>query len=265
VAVAPTPAEIYRRAQEEGERRLSATPLELAATGFVAGFTIVFGIAAMGIVHALVLPRGGEELADLAAALGFGIGFVFLVVGRSELFSENFFDPVAAAIDHPGRGVWWRLGRLWIVVLALNLVGGALLTLILTLEGALPEGAPESLSTFAEEIVARDALASLARALAAGALLTLMSYLLQAVDGAGARIAIAYLVGFFLAVGPFDHVVVTALHLVFGLRHDADLGAATLSAAVGLAALGNLVGGLVFVTLTHLAQAKASRAGRADV
>ena len=53
----------------------------------------------LGVVESLVEPEGGEGLAKLAGALAFAIGLVFLVVGRSELFTENFFDPVAAAIE----------------------------------------------------------------------------------------------------------------------------------------------------------------------
>src|SRR5687768_17604373 len=97
MAVAPTPADVYRRAVEEGDRRLSASTLELVATGFNAGFTIVFGIAALGIVHALLEARLGPEVAKLGGALAFASGLVALVVSRSELFTENFFDPVATA------------------------------------------------------------------------------------------------------------------------------------------------------------------------
>jgi hypothetical protein len=55
------------------------------------------------VAEALVEPRLGPGVASLAGALGFGIGVVFLVVGRSELFTQNFFDPVAAAIGEQGR------------------------------------------------------------------------------------------------------------------------------------------------------------------
>src|SRR3712207_516169 len=122
MTAAPTPEEIYARAKKEGDRRLFMAPLEQISTGFVAGVTIVFGIVAMAVTRALVEPRLGPGLADLAGSLAFGLGLVFLVVGRSELFTENFFGPVAAAIDDPGTAVWLRLGRLWLVMLVLNLV-----------------------------------------------------------------------------------------------------------------------------------------------
>ncbi len=54
----------------------------------------MFGIAALGVVHALVEPMFGVDTAKLAGAATFGIGLLFLVLSRAELFTENFFDPV---------------------------------------------------------------------------------------------------------------------------------------------------------------------------
>ena len=71
-------------------------------------------------------------------------------------------------------------------------------------------------------------MAASARAVAAGTLLTLLSYLLHAVDSVGARMVLAHLVGFFLALGPFDHVIVSGLHLLFGVWVGDDVGYADL-------------------------------------
>ncbi|MFP5220381.1 MAG: formate/nitrite transporter family protein [Actinomycetes bacterium] len=259
MAVAPTPAEIYARSEEEGRRRLGMSALEQTSTAFIAGVTIVLGIAALGVVEALVEPDVGPGVARVLGALAFGIGLVFLVVGRSELFTENFFGPVAASIDGGLRGGLGILLRLWGFTLALNLVGGAVLVAILTVEGALPSGAPEVLDKVAEEIAGKTAAATLARAVLAGALLTLLSYLLHAVDTVLARIWLALMAGFLVALGPFDHVVVSALHLLFGLWNGAAVTWTELAANLGLSTVGNLVGGVLLMTLTHTAQAKGSR------
>jgi formate/nitrite transporter FocA (FNT family) len=252
---APSPEEIYERAKDEGKRRLSMPMLEQVATGFIAGVTIVFGIVALGVVTALVEPELGPGVAKLSGALAFAIGVVFLVVGRSELFSENFFDPVAAAIDGPRRA-WARLARLWLTVLVLNLVGGAVLVAVLTVEGAIPAESRTALVKVAEEIVAKQWPATLARAVLAGALITLLSYMLKAVNSVAARILVAYMVGFFLALGPFDHVVVSALHVLSGVWLSGTVGYVELMSNIALAAVGNLVGGLLLITLTHTAQVK---------
>ena len=257
----PNPAEIYDRSKAEGQRRLSMTLLEQVSTGFIAGVTIVFGIVALAMAHGFVVAGLGEGLAKLAGALAFGTGMVFLITGRSELFSENFFDPVAAAIDERRAAVWGRLLRLWVVVLVLNLVGGAVMAAVFTVEGALPSGAHETLVTLAEEIASKSAWATFARAVAAGTLLTLLSYLLHAADSAGSRIVLAYLVGAFLALGAFDHVVVSALHLFFGIWLGGGVTWAEVGTNVALATAGNLAGGLLLMTLTHTVQAKSSPGG----
>ncbi|MFP3882053.1 MAG: formate/nitrite transporter family protein [Actinomycetota bacterium] len=256
MATAPSPAEIYERAGEEGRRRLSMPLLEQVATGFIAGVTIVFGLVALGVVETLAKPALSDGLARLAGALAFAIGLVFLVVGRTELFTENFFGPVAATIDQQGRSRWGRLMRLWATILFLNLIGGATLMGILTVDGALPAGTSETLTALAEEIVGREWPATLARAALAGALITLLSYLLNATDSVAARILVTYMAGFFLALGPFEHVIVSALHLLFGvwLGWGATYGDVVVN--IGISTAGNVAGGLLLITLTHTAQVK---------
>jgi formate/nitrite transporter FocA (FNT family) len=255
VPVAPDPQEIYDRAEREGRRRLSESVLDQVATAFIAGVSIIFGIVALGVVVALVEAATGPGPAELAGALAFAIGVVFLVVGRSELFTENFFDPVAAAIQQRGSA-WPRLARLWAVTFVLNLVGGGLLVALLTVEGALPQGAGDALVRVAEDIVHKGWQATLVRAILAGALITLLSYMLNAVNSVAARILVAYMVGFFLALGPFDHVIVSALHVLFGVWLSETVTWAELAVNVALATVGNLVGGLLLITLTHTAQVK---------
>lgn len=198
----PTPEQIYARAKEEGRRRLGMPPLEQAATGFIAGVTIVFGIVALGVVTSHIETDLGSGVATVFGAAAFGIGLVFLVVGRSELFTEDFFDPVAVAVDERKGSTWVGLARLWAATLILNLVGGSILVAVLTVEGALPAGSVETLVAIAEELAAKGWAATLARAVLAGALITLLSYLLNATDSATSRILLALHGGVLAGSGP---------------------------------------------------------------
>lgn len=258
MSVAPIPDEIFRRAVEEGDRRLNQSTLELIATSFIAGFTIVFGIVALGIVQALVEPRFGD-VARIAGALAFGVGIVFLVIGRTELFNENFFDPVAKAVDRSGSWMVAPLLRLWAFTFAFNLVGGIVFALVFSVGGVLPPGSADTLSTMAEEVAHRRAAAGFASAIVGGALVSLLSFLLQGVDTVNGRITMAYAVGFLLALGPFDHVIVTVLHIFFGILFGAAIGYGTLAKITVITTAGNVVGGLGLVTLTHVAQAVGAR------
>jgi formate/nitrite transporter FocA (FNT family) len=253
MSVAPTPREIFDRAVDEGERRLDQSLLELVANSFIAGFTVVFGVVALGIVEAYVPPRFGT-LAKIAGALAFGVALVFLIVGRTELFNENFFDPTAAAFEADDSWLLGSLFRLWAVTFSLNLVGGGLFALVFTIEGVLPPGAVDVLAHTAAEIAHRRPTAEFGKGIVGGALVALLSFLLEAVDGVGGRITMAYVVGVLLTLGPFDHVVVTILHVFFGLLFGADITLARLGLSTVAVTAGNLVGGVGLVTLSHVAQ-----------
>src|ERR687887_2160471 len=135
MASAREPEQIYRATREEGRRRLSRPVPELAATALVGGFDVAFGVVA----YALAASAVGGKVGHLVGAIAFGLGFVFIVVGRSELFTENFLIPVAG-LERGKLGSWLKLGELWLVALVLNLGGGILLTIILTSEGVLRSG-----------------------------------------------------------------------------------------------------------------------------
>jgi len=258
VSVAPDPSEIFERAVEEGERRLDQSTLELISTSFIAGFTVVFGMVALGIVEAAVEPAVGEA-AKVAGALAFGVGVVFLVVGRAELFNENFFDPVAYTVDQSDSWLVGPLVRLWVLTFVFNLVGGAPFVYLLSVDGALPAGAPHVLRTTGAEVVRRTAAAEFVKALTGGMLVALLSFLLEAVDSVGSRMSLAYVVGVLLTLGPFDHVIVTVLHVLFGVFLGADVALGALATTTAVVTAGNLVGGLGLVTLSHVAQVKGAR------
>ena len=252
-----TPHEIYERSAEEGERRLGSSFPAMAATGFLAGVTITFGIIALGIAHGLVVEAAGEDIAKLAGALAFGIGLVFAIVGRTDLFTENFLDPVAAALEDRPGATWLAVARMWGVILVFNLVGGIAFGLLVTIDGALPSPAPDALVTVADEFLARDPFPSFVNAIAAGALLTLMTYLVQATESAGGKMVIAYFIGVLLAIGPFNHVVVTLLHLVMGWAFGADVTIGDLLGSLVISTAGNVVGGVLLITISQTVRAKA--------
>ena len=125
-APAPEPAQIYERTRTEGRRRLSRPLLELAAIGLVGGFDVAFGVVAFGLAAATIDGGRSEGVGHLVGTVAFGIGFVFVVVGRSELFTENLLVPIAGLVRTEWRS-WLKLGELWVATLVLNLAGGVLL------------------------------------------------------------------------------------------------------------------------------------------
>jgi formate/nitrite transporter FocA (FNT family) len=245
------PEEIYKATREEGRRRLSRPVPELASTALVGGFDVAFGVAAYALAANAVDGKAGH----LVGSIAFGIGFVFIVVGRSELFTENFLIPVAG-LERGNPGSWLKLGELWLFALVLNIVGGVLLTIILTSEGVLRTSADRPLVDLAEHIAGYSTLTSFLSAIVAGALMTLMTWFVEgAAQSLGVRIVMAWITGALIVLGTFNHAIVSTIELVFGMRYGADVDVSQLLANLGLAVGGNLAGGLLFVPFVRTVQA----------
>jgi formate/nitrite transporter FocA (FNT family) len=254
---APEPEEIYERTREEGRRRLSRPLLELAATALVGGFDVAFGVAAYALA-AGAIDAGRTPSSALVGSLAFGIGFVFVVVGRSELFTENFLVPIAG-LEGRDRQSLLKLGELWLATLVLNLAGGAVLAILLTSNGVLVGQSHGPVTDLAEHLAGYSVATSFLSAVVAGALMTLMTWFVEgAAESMGVRILMSWIVGALIVLGVFNHAVVSTIEIVFGMRFGADVGIGDLFANLGLAVGGNLVGGLLLVTFARTAQAVAA-------
>ncbi|HWC27358.1 MAG TPA: formate/nitrite transporter family protein [Solirubrobacteraceae bacterium] len=253
MSVAPEPREIFQRTREEGKRRLTRSRLELSSTALVAGFDVVFGIVALATVTHAAAGRFGEDFGHLLGSLAFGIAFVFIVVGRSELFTENFLVPVTAL--RQGDISPRKLAELWVLSPIFNLVGGIALVLVVSVPGVLPSGSGAALVPIAEGFDDNGALTAFLSAIAGGALITVMTWLVEGVGTIGGRIVCAWIGGAVLTLGMFNHVIVVTLEMVMGIRFGADVGGLDVVQNFWIAAAGNMVGGLLYVTLTRTGQA----------
>jgi formate/nitrite transporter FocA (FNT family) len=259
----PQPEDIYRLTKEEGERRLGRPLLEMISTALAAGFDIVAGIVALAIVYASLLPRTGHGPAHVFGSLAFGVGFAFLVVGRGELFTENFLVPIAG-LDHRRGSSWAGLARLWITSPLFNVLGGLVMILILSVHRVLPSGTAQALATNADAIHARGVVTLFASAVFAGALITAMTWFVEGQVSMLVRVVIAWSAGAVLALGSFNHVIVITLELIFGYRFGAGVPWTFILGNFFLAAAGNMLGGLGLVTLNRLTQGKQGERKRAS-
>jgi formate-nitrite transporter family protein len=250
----PQPEEIYERTREEGKRRLSRPVLELGATALVGGLDVAIGVAVFMLASAELELKIGLNAAHFVGAIGFGIGFVFIVVGRSELFTENFLVPITGLSRE--RASWLKLAELWAVSLVLNLAGGALLVVVLTSHGVLRPGSRDAAVHLAENLAGYSPGTAFLSGLVAGALMTVMTWFVEgAAESMGVRIVMAWIVGFVLLLGSFNHAIVGTIEMFYGIRSGADIGYDQLFSNLGIAIASNLVGGLVLVTFARSAQA----------
>jgi formate/nitrite transporter FocA (FNT family) len=252
----PEPEEMYVRAKREGESRLERPVSEIVSTALAAGFDIVVGVTAMVVVAHLLTAQFGREVGHLFGSVAFGIGFVYLIVGRAELFTENFLVPIAG-LDHRDGSSWKNLLRLWILSPIFNVVGGAIVVLILTTHGVLPSGTGVAVTELSSTVHRNHTLALFMSAVFAGGLITAMTWYIEGNVKMHVRVTVAWTAGFILALGGFNHVVVITLELFYGIRMGDDIPWIFLLGNFGLATLGNMVGGIGLITLNRFTQATA--------
>ncbi len=250
------PDEIWGRSAEEGKRRLSRGPAGLAATGFVGGVDVMLGVMALTVVSGALAVSLPEDIAHVGGSLVFGIGLVLLVVGRSELFTENLLVPIAGAIR--GRSGPADVARLWGVTMLANLVGLLIVAAILTRAGLVPPETLDAAGKTADTFASRDMVAAFLSAVLAGTTMTLLTWLTHAAERDSARVLIAMLVGFVLAAPSLNHAVVSVGEMAFGLfAQTTDKATWTdLAQNFPVAVVGNLLGGLAFVTLARGVQVR---------
>jgi formate/nitrite transporter FocA (FNT family) len=254
----PSPEEIYERTKEEGTRRLERPILEEISTALAAGFDIVAGITALGLVSTAVEHWTGRDAAHLFASIAFGIGFVFLIVGRGELFTENFLVPIAG-LDHRSAASWRNLVKLWALSPVFNILGGTLIAVILTVHRVLPPHTATPIVDAAYKLHDHGWLSLFVSAVFAGALITAMTWFVEGQATMIVRVVVAWIAGALLALGGFNHVIVITLELVYAIRFGAHIGVGFLVANFFLAGAGNMVGGLGLVTLNRLTQGRSGQ------
>lgn len=233
--------EAFERLLAEGRSRLERPLLTLVPTGLLGGIDIGVGILAYLVVK-------HETGSQLLAGLAFSVGFVALLLARSELFTENFLVPVTTAVAEAGN--WGRLGRLWAVTLVTNILGGAVaIWVILLARPDLSEVARETGEHYAELGVS---LRSFMLAVLGGLVITLMTRMQHATDSMGVKVVPAILFGAVLVAAELFHAVIDQIFMIGAFLAGSDITLAQFATALLWASFGNLVGGVGFVTFLRL-------------
>jgi len=250
------PHEIWQDSLEDGKRRLARPVAVLAATGLLGGFHVTLGLMALVVVTGALGDVMPEQTAHVLGSLTFGIGFVFLTIGRSELFTENFLIPVAAVLS--GHASWRSVGRLWAITLVLNLAGIALFVVMLSTPGVLERESLEAAGSLADTLAERDLPAAAVSAVIGGAVITVFTWLAEAAENDLTRLFIALAIGFVLVAPSLNHSVIGFGEVLFGIvagTTDADWADLLRNTAVAL--VGNVAGGVILVAFVRSVQAQA--------
>src|SRR5256885_6623122 len=117
---APNPSVVWDAVHQEGCDELRRRPAALMWSALAAGLSMGFSLISEGLLRSH-LPDAGWR--PLVSKLGYSVGFLVVVLGRQQLFTENTLTVVLPVLHDHTRGYLRKMMRLWAIVLLSNLAG----------------------------------------------------------------------------------------------------------------------------------------------
>jgi formate/nitrite transporter FocA (FNT family) len=245
---APRTEVVYEAIREEGEGELKRSSAALAWDGLAAGLSMGFSLVAEGLLR-VHLPDAGWR--PLVAKLGYSVGFLIIVLGRHQLFTENTLTAVLPFLQRKSAAALAQVLRLWAVVLAANLAGALLFAFVIARTELFE---PHVRQTFSE--IGREAMSSwwgltLLKGVFAGWLIAMMVWMLPASESA--RFFVVIVMTYLVALGKFAHIIAGSVDTLYVVcAGEASVGEYLGWMLPTLA--GNIVGGTTLVAALGHAQ-----------
>src|SRR3569832_2872491 len=123
------PAVVYEIIRVQGEIELRRPLSALWWSGVAAGISIGFSFLTEAAL-ASHLPDGGWT--PILAKLGYSVGFLIVILGHQQLFTENVLTAVLPVMARKQVHWFLRMIRLWGIVLGANIFGCLIFALALT-------------------------------------------------------------------------------------------------------------------------------------
>ena len=254
-----TAVEIHENIVEPGlkelERPSSALLWSSLASGLVIGFSFLGGAYAASLVT-------GETGKAAAVAAAYPLGFILVIMARSELFTENTLVPVVPFLERRDRDTFLALLRVWALLLAGNLVGAAVFGWTLARTRMVEPGLHAELARIAEHTTIGGFGHVLYAGIYAGWLIALLAWLLASTHATGAQMALIWLCTAPIAALNFRHSIVGSVEAFYRAASGSAGWGEMLGGFVVPAVIGNAIGGVLLVALLNYGQVAAEREGR---
>jgi len=232
----------------EGADALDRPVSALFISGLSAGLDIGFSLFLMAVVWTLMDGTFSEPVGRMLVANMYAIGFIFVVLGRAELFTEQTTLAVLPVLNR--QASIGALIRLWIIVYIANLLGAAVFAaLAVNIGPALGIIDPRTFGEFARALTDHPNWVMFASAVLAGWLMGLMSWLVAASRDTVSQIILVWLIATVIGLGRLSHVVVGSVEVLAGVFSGAGVNGGDYGHFLLWTTLGNAVGGSVFVAI----------------
>jgi len=253
---APKAAVVYEAIRREGKEELARKTSALIWSGIGAGLSMGFSF----LMEALLLSNlPNSAWQPIISKLGYCIGFLIVILGRQQLFTENTLTPVLQLLHRADLQTLLHVSRLWITVLAANIVGAFLFTLLIAKTDLFPPGMQQILFEISGKVFVGTFWQTFFSAVFAGWLIALMVWLLPFAETA--RVTVIVIITYIVGLGGFAHIIAGSVNAFYALVvGNVSIGAVGVK-FIAPALLGNTVGGVTFVSIINYAQVRTDKAG----
>ena len=232
----------------EGLKTLEEGTLKILISAIAAGLEIGFSLFLMAVMLTETEGQLPQPVIGLMVANMYAIGFIFVILGRSELFTEQTTLVVLPVLN--GKATIGMLTRQWGIVLFGNLIGASLFALMAVQVGpSLGDIDPKVFGILAEEMVDHNGTTILLSAVLAGWLMGLMSWLVAASRDTISQIVVVWVIATAIGFAGFHHVIAGSVEVLAGLFSGQDVCIADYGKFLIWTTLGNVLGGVFFVAV----------------
>jgi formate/nitrite transporter FocA (FNT family) len=241
-------AVLHEKIRAEGLKELGRDGNALLLSAIAAGLSMGTSMLAKAILEAK-LPE--NDFGFLIQNLGYTVGFLIVILARQQLFTENTITAVLPVMTEPNKRNFYKLLRLWGIVLFGNLLGTAIAALAFLY---LPISDAKVVSSFAElgtEVIHNSPGQMITKGIMSGFLVATMVWILA--NAENSRVTVICIITYLIAIGDFTHIIVGSAE-IFYLVFLGDISWQTYLYPFALPTLfGNIIGGtFIFTLLAHV-------------
>ncbi len=249
--VSPRAAVVFETVRREGQQELERSNAALAFSGLAAGLSMGFSLVATGMLRA-ILPAGAPWSA-VVAQLGYTLGFLIVVLGRQQLFTENTVTAIIPLLDNKDRlKTFGNVVRLWSIVLATNLVGALLFALLVYHSGAFSPEIKRAFLELGNATLSNDFGTTLVKGVFAGWLIALMVWLLPGAEYQ--RLWVIIIITFVVGAAGLSHIIAGSVEALYAVVAGAASWSHYFIDFLIPVFIGNSVGGVLLVSIINYAQ-----------
>jgi len=243
---APHALVIHEVVREEGELELRRPNVALLWSGLAAGLSMGFSLLSLALIRSGLPDQPWRFLIE---SPGYCVGFVLVILGRQQLFTESTLTAVLPLMVRRDLATLKSVLRMWGIVLGANLVGTLVFAALISPEHVFPQAVRQSLVDIGQEILAGSTGPKFLKAVLAGWLIALMVWLLP--SARSARLFVIMLLTYVVAIGRFPHVIAGSADAAFAVFSGQATVADYLLRFLLPTLVGNTIGGVALVAFLN--------------